>query len=68
MKLLHPVVATELDLSAALVTLPAGATIEYETSPSGLAEARWAGKVYRTHLQDLLDALPVEDAARCSYR
>ena len=71
-KLLHPIVATERDLPAALVTLPAGATLEYETdtftlhTTTHVAEARWAGKVYMANFQDLLNALSVEDAARCS--
>ena len=71
-RLLHPIVASERDFPTVLVTLPAGATIEYELStgtfgaiiPSEMVETRWGGRVYVAHLQDLLNALSVEDAAQ----
>lgn len=73
--LLNPIVASERDFPMVLVTLPAGATIEYElstgtfgaTTPSEMVQTRWGGRVYLAHLQDLLNALSVEDAARSTW-
>ena len=48
-----------------MVTIPAGAAVEYERKKNtlGLTELRWSGNTYSVHVQDLLDALPVVDAA-----
>lgn len=48
-----------------MVTIPAGAAVEYERKQNtlGLTELRWSGNTYSVHVQDLLDALPVVDAA-----
>ena len=64
--LLRPVVAVERDFPAVMITLPAGATVEYEPGaiPLGLARVRWAGKAYSVNFQDLLDASSNDNAAR----
>ena len=48
-----------------MVTIPAGAAVEYERKKNtlGLTELRWSGNTYSVHVQDLLGALPVVDAA-----
>lgn len=67
--LLKPVVAVEKDLPAALVTLPAGATVQYQPGGNalGLVEVRCGEKTYCVNLQDLLDASSVTDAARVTW-
>jgi hypothetical protein len=67
--LLKPVVAVETDFPAVMITLPAGATLEYETGAValGLAHVRWDGKAYCVNFQDLLDASSVDDAARAGW-
>jgi hypothetical protein len=64
--LLRPVVAVERDFPAVMITLPAGAAVEYELGAIalGLAHVRWAGKAYSVNFQDLLDASSTDDAAR----
>jgi len=44
--LLRPVVAVERDFPAVMITLPAGATVEYEPGAIalGVAQVRWVGK------------------------
>jgi hypothetical protein len=64
--LLRPVVAVERDVPAVMVTLPAGATVEYEPGAIalGLAHVRWDGKSYSVNFQDLLGASFIANATR----
>jgi hypothetical protein len=67
--LLRPVVAIESDFPAVMITLPAGANVEYEpvAIALGLAHVRWAEKGYSVNFQDLLDTSSTDDAARAGW-
>jgi len=63
-KLLKPVLSVEKHhFPALLVTIPSGATVQYEASAVGfgLVDVEWDGKTYCASVRDLLSSSSVRD-------
>lgn len=61
--LLRPVIAAAKEGAVVLVTIPAGATVEFDYDTGSLTDVMWDGETYLAMCEDLLEAArpaPVE--------
>ncbi len=65
-KLLLPILAIE-EVSGIAVTIPAGATVDYEPSEVVLdvADLQWNGETYFANLEDVLEASSTAYVSTC---
>ena len=63
-KLLLPILAIE-EVSGIAVTIPAGATVDYECSSpvAGVADVQWNGQNYFANIEDVIEASWATDAS-----
>lgn len=67
--LMRPLVAVEDHTPAVLITLPAGAMLDFEPFASAdTVDVECDGKIYRVNPQDLLNAISAEAAARAAWQ
>ena len=65
--LLRPVVAVERDFPAVVITLPLGATVDYEPGEVvfDVADLQWNGETYFANLEDVLEASSTTYVSTC---
>lgn len=54
--LLRPVVAAAKEGAVVIVTIPAGATVEFDYATGALTDVLWDGDTYLAMCEDLLEA------------
>ena len=66
-ELLQPILAVE-ECSGIAVTIPVGATVEYECDSVvlGVADLQWHGRTYFANVEDVVEASWL-DGSHCSY-